>query len=357
MKRIGNLHGKITSLENLFLADRRARKGKKDQYGVQRHDCSWQANLYSLHHRLRTRGYETSPYKTFTIREPKERLIFALPYFPDRITHHAILNVLEPIFRGMFTADTYSCVRGRGIHGAVRNLKKALRDEAGTTYCLKIDIRKFYPSVDHGILKALLRRKFKDPDLLWLLEEIIDSAPGLPIGNYLSQYFGNFYLNGFDHWIKEKKRWPYYFRYMDDMVFLAGNKEELHALLEEIRSYLRDHLRLDLKPNYQVFPVEARGIDFVGYQFFHRYTLLRKSIKQSFARMAIRRPKLASFAAYNGWAFHCNSRHLLKTYPFNKINDPLCHTSRRRSIPSSTHRPSMRTRVRRSGSSRTEMAS
>jgi RNA-directed DNA polymerase len=336
MKRIGNIYGRITSLENLFLADQRARRGKKDQYGIRLHDRSWQANLYSLHHRLRTRGYQTSPYKTFTIREPKERLIFALPYFPDRITHHAILNVLEPVFRAAFTADTYSCIRGRGIHGAVRNLKKALRDEDGTRYCLKIDIRKFYPSVDHDVLKMLLRRKFKDPDLLWLLDEIIDSAPGLPIGNYLSQYFGNFYLNGFDHWIKEQKRWPYYFRYMDDMVFLAGNKEELHALLGEIRYYLQDRLRLDLKPNYQVFPVAARGIDFVGYRFFHGYTLLRKSIKQSFARMAIRRPRLPSFAAYKGWTSHCNSRHLLKQYPFNKVNGPTCSISKNRSARLST---------------------
>lgn len=311
MKRIGNLYSKICSLENLYLADQRARKGKKNQYGVQLHARNWQANLYSLHHRLLTRNYRTSEYTTFTIFEPKERLVFRLPYFPDRITHHAVLNVLEPIFRACFTADTYSCIKGRGIHGAVRNVKAALQDQPGTRYCLKLDIRKFYPSIDHDILKTLLRRKFKDPDLLWLLEEIIDSAPGIPIGNYLSQYFANFYLTYFDHWLKEVKGIKYYFRYADDLVILAPDKPSLHALLAEIREYLGKQLRLDVKDNYQIFPIAARGIDFVGYRFYHTHTLLRKGIKQRFARMLATRPNLKSIAAYNGWAAHCDSRHLL----------------------------------------------
>src|SRR5690606_15310200 len=146
----------------------------------------------------------------FKVFEPKERLVYRLPYFPDRITHHAIMNVLEPIFVANLTTDTYSCIKGRGIHACANAVKKALKDVPSTKYCLKLDITKFYPSVDHEILKALLRRKFKDQDLLELLDEIIDSAPGLPIGNYLSQYLANFYLSYFDHWIKEKKRVKYY---------------------------------------------------------------------------------------------------------------------------------------------------
>lgn len=313
MKRIGNLYQHIISPENLSLADARARKGKKNQYGIRLHDKSPEENLWRLNQALFHRQYRTSPYTTFTIQEPKERLVFALPYFPDRITHHAVLNILEPIFRAMFTADTYSCIRGRGIHGAARNVKRALLDQEGTRYCLKLDIRKFYPSIDHDILKALLRRKFKDPDLLWLLDEIIDSAPGIPIGNYLSQFFGNFFLCGFDHWLKETMGVRYYFRYMDDMVILAPDKTYLHQLLAKIREYLREKLRLEVKDNYQVFPVAARGIDFVGYRFFPTHTLLRKRIKKRFARMMARRPNLKSFASYNGWAFHCDSLHLLKT--------------------------------------------
>ncbi len=192
-------------------------------------------------------------------------------------------------------------------------MQAALKDVEATTYCLKLDIKKFYPNVNHDILKQQLRRKIKDKALLWLLDEIIDSSPGLPIGNLLSQYFGNFYLSPFDHWIKENKREARYFRYMDDMIILHHSKEHLHALLAEIRQYLAVNLKLTVKQNYQVFPVAKRGIDFVGYRIFHTHTLLRKSIKQNFARKLANNPNEKVIAAYYGWVKHCNGRHLFKT--------------------------------------------
>lgn len=334
MKRIGNLYGQICSVENLNLADQIARKGKKNQYGIQVHDQNREANIDALHHSLINKTYQTSAYDTFRVYEPKEREVFRLPYYPDRIAHHAIMNLLEPIFVSVFTADTYSCIKGKGIHAAARTFKMALRDFTGTTYCLKLDIKKFYPSVDHAVLKQLLRRKFKDQDLLWLLDEIIDSAPGLPIGNYLSQYFANFYLTYFDHWLKEEKKVRYYFRYADDIVVLADNKEYLHALLSEITCYLKDRLNLTVKENYQVFPVKPRGIDFVGYRFYHTHTLLRKSIKQNFARMLARRPNRLSFASYYGWCCHADCRHLLKTLLSNERIQPIQHYI----IPKRIHR-------------------
>ena len=316
MKRHKGLYDKIISLENLRAADVIARKGKGKQPGVIDHDKNREENILVLHDRLRAMTYRTSEYTTFSVFEPKERLVFRLPYYPDRIVHHAIMNVLEPIFVSMFTADTYSCIKGKGIHGALRAVKRALRDESGTRYCLKLDITKFYPSVNHTILKRLLQRKFKDESLLWLLDEIIDSADGLPIGNYLSQYFANFYLTYFDHWLKEVKRIRYYFRYADDLVFFAQDKESLHRLLAEIRTYLWDNLKLQVKGNYQIFPVgprdRGRGVDFVGYVFRHTHILMRKSIKKRFARLVAHRPNLASIASYYGWACHCNSKHLLK---------------------------------------------
>jgi RNA-directed DNA polymerase len=311
MKRINNLYRKIYSIDNLNLADLRARKGKK-QPGITEHDKNKEANLLKLHEMLKNKAYKTSEYTTFTIFEPKERLIFRLPYFPDRITHHAIMNILEPIFVASFTADTYSCIKKRGIHKAANAVKEALRDVNGTRYCLKLDVKKFYPSIDHGVLKQLLRRKFKDNDLLWLLDEIIDSTEGLPIGNYLSQYLANFYLSYFDHWIKENRQVRYYFRYADDLVILADNKPYLHQLLSEIRTYLETRLKLQVKDNYQIFPVDARGIDFVGYVFRHTHVRLRKSIKKSFARMIKYNPNAQSIASYTGWAVHCNSKNLLK---------------------------------------------
>jgi len=312
MKRTGNLYAKICSVENLQLADSIARKGKLKQPGVVEHDKNSEANIQSLHEMLVNKTYTTSEYTTFTIREPKERLIFRLPYFPDRITHHAVMNILEPLFVSVFTADTYSCIKKRGIHAAANAVKLALRDIPGTQYCLKLDIRKFYPTIDHDTLKQLLRRKIKDNDLLWLLDGIIDSAEGLPIGNYLSQYFANFYLTYFDHWMKEQRQVKYYFRYADDMVILSPSKAYLHQLLADIRQYLDVNLKLEVKHNYQVFPVSKRGIDFVGYVFYHTHILLRKSIKQNFARMLIRNRNRQSIASYNGWAAHCNSKHLLK---------------------------------------------
>ncbi len=317
LKRVNNLFNEIIGIENLQLADKKARKGKRLQYGVIAHDKNKEANIHSLHLVLKEKRYKTSAYTTFRIYEPKEREIFRLPYYPDRIVHHAIMNVLKPVFIAMFTADTYSCIEGRGIHGAARAVKKALQDVDGTKYCLKLDIKKFYPSIDHRVLKCMLRRKIKDEDLLSLLGEIVDSAPGVPIGNYLSQYFANFYLNGFDHWIKEVKKVKYYFRYADDLVFLSKEKSYLHQLLHDIRNYLQD-LHLTIKDNYQVFPVDARGIDFVGYVFFHGFTRLRKTIKQNFARMVATSKNKASIDSYYSWAKHCNSRHLLKKLLMNE---------------------------------------
>lgn len=312
MKRIPNLFQAIASLENLYLAEAKARKGKAWQYGVKVHDRNREGNIQALHDNLMAGTYRTSEYTIFKIYEPKEREIYRLPFYPDRILHHALMNVLEPVFVSVFTRDTYSCIKGRGIHDASYRLRRALRDVQGTTYCLKLDIKKFYPSIDHDVLKTLIRRKFKDADLLTLLDEIIDSAPGLPIGNYLSQYMANFYLTYFDHWIKEQKHVRYYFRYADDLVILSAGKAHLHQLLAEIREYLSVNLKLQIKENYQIFPVASRGIDFVGYCHFHPHTRLRKTIKKRFARMVAMYPSQPSIASYTGWTRHADSNHLIK---------------------------------------------
>lgn len=312
MKRISNLYHLIISPENLRLADDKARKGKSQQPGVIAHLAHQEENILKLHELLKDKNYCTSQYSKFIIYEPKEREIFRLPYFPDRIAHHAIMNILKPYFLATFTKDTYSCIEGKGIHGAERAMKESLKDVEGTQYCLKLDVKKFYPNIDHAILKNLLRKKFKDQDLLWLLDEIIDSTTGLPIGNYLSQYFANFYLSYFDHWIKEQQKVKYYFRYADDLVILASSKAELHQLLSSIRQYMAEELKLIIKSNYQIFPVSARGIDFVGYVFYHTHTRLRKSIKKSFGRAVSRNRNSTAINSYKGWAKHCNSKHLLK---------------------------------------------
>ncbi len=313
MKRKNNLYEKIISIENLIISDKKAQQRKAGQYGVKVHNVNRRDNILKLHQVLKNQTYQTSNYNVFKLYDPKERDIYSLPYYPDRITHHAIMNILEPVFVETFTADTYSCIKGRGIHLLLRKLKKSLESKEETTYCLKLDIKKFYPSIDHVILKDLIRKKFKDESLLKLMDEIIDSAEGLPIGNYLSQYFANFYLSYFDHWLKEDMSIKYYYRYADDMVILHHDKKYLHSILAEIKFYLNTKLKLTIKSNYQIFPVKDRGIDFVGYVFYHTHIRLRKRIKQNFARKLKHNPNTVSTPSYLGWLKHCNSNNLIKT--------------------------------------------
>lgn len=241
------------------------------------------------------------------------------------------MNILEPIWLSIFTKDTYSCIKNRGIHKLVNNLKKALKsDPEGTKYCLKLDIKKFYPSINHDILKQIIRYKIKDEELLQLLDEIIDSAEGVPIGNYLSQFFANLYLAYFDHWIKEILKVIYYFRYCDDITILGSSKEELHEQFLKIQEYLEVNLKLQVKPNWQIYPVEARGIDFVGYVFRHNYTRLRKSIKHNLfvkvsgqaKQFSYKKDRVAKIGSYFGWLKYCNSKHL-KYELNNKYNDEI----------------------------------
>lgn len=325
MKRINNIYERIISIENLNLADENARKKKEKTYGVMLHDKNREENIKKLHENLKNKQHKTSCYRIFKIYEPKERTIYQLPYYPDRIVHHAIMNVLEPVWVDSFIKHTYSCIKKRGIHGCQKAVKRAMRDIEGTKYCLKIDVRKFYPSIDHDILKDIIRKKIKCKDTLDLIDEIIDSAEGVPIGNYLSQYMANLYLSYFDHWVKEELKVNYYFRYADDMVFLSHSKEYLHSLLVQINDYLSENLNLCLKGNYQVFPIEERGLDFVGYVIRHDYVLIRKSIKTKFTRKARRLKKKGvdektfkqKTSGWYGWCKHANAINLLKKYSYD----------------------------------------
>lgn len=320
MKRYNNLFDKIVSLDNLYEADKRARRQKSHRPEVMLFDKNKDNLLLDLQRKLINGEYETSEYYVFKIYEPKEIEIFKLPYYPDRIVHHAIMNIMEPIWVSAFVKGTYSCIRKRGIHKALKDVKFALKDEINTQYCLKLDIRKFYPSIDHDILKTIIRKKIKDKRLLSLLDEIIESAQGVPIGNYLSQFFANLYLTYLDHWIKEQKKVRYYFRYADDIVILGRDKQELRDLFYNIQDYLNNKLKLNFKDNWQIFKVDSRGIDFVGYRVFHTHTLLRKRIKKRFCKKINKLNKKQNLdkdtykqkiCSYIGWIKYCNGRNLL----------------------------------------------
>jgi hypothetical protein len=324
MKRYNNLYEKIYSMENIRLAHLNAKRGKKHYYEVKIVDANPEYYFQKIHNMLKDKTFRNSKYHVFLMNDgDKKREIFKLPYFPDRIIHHCIMQIVEPIWKRTLVRDTYSSIKGRGLHDGVRRIKHALKDRDGTKYCLKLDISKYYPSIDHFVLKQIIRKKIKCENTLWLLDEIIDSTTGVPIGNYLSQYFGNIYLSELDHFIKENCSIKYSFRYCDDIVLLSDSKRLLHKTLHSIEFYCKS-LKLALKSNYQIFPVDRRGIDFLGYRFFHEFTLLRKSISNRFKKKirfiknnhsTIPKIKIVNgLMSYYGWTKHADCKTLFTKY-------------------------------------------
>jgi len=313
MRRIGNLYEKLYNFDNLLLAEKRARKGKLKQKGIIEFSKNRIKYLKEIQNLLIREEYKTSQYSIFTIFDKKERQIFVLPY-RDRIVQHAIAQQIFPILKKCLISQTYSCIPKKGIHECLQDTYKECRNYK---YCLKIDIHKYYESINKSTLKVFLRKKFKDRKLLSLLDGIIDSnLKGIPIGNYLSQIFANFYLTYFDHWLKEAKKVSV-FRYMDDIVILHNSKEYLHELKNEIESYLYNILDLRLS-KWQIFPINSRGIDFVGYVIYPTYIKLRKQIKQNFKTMLHKYPNENSISSYKGWLIHGNCVNLWNKYINNE---------------------------------------
>lgn len=363
-----DLFNSICSMDNLYRAYQNAKSGKGWYKEVKQIEKRPFYYLAGLQYMLKNHLFKTSEYEIFILNEgKKKRDVYKLPFFPDRIAQWAILQVIEPFLVANMTADTYSAIPGKGIQPIVNDLrgyyktkrvdgkKKSvwvpsilLSDEENTRYCYKIDLHHYYQSINHEVLKQKFRKVFKDPELLWLLDEIaysintateedlielslsgeieVDPNTGIPIGNYMSQYSGNFYLSSFDHWVKEELHVKHYYRYMDDVVIFASSKEELHEIHRKVTAYTRDYLHLNIKGNYQIFPTKVRGVDFVGYRFFGEYTLLRKSTAINFKRkMRACRKKMennipptysewCSFNSYKGWLGNCDSYRLFKKY-------------------------------------------
>lgn len=282
MKVYKNLFKKIITINNFKKAYKNATKGKNyytevkaiRKYGINKY-------LRELLEEVKNKKYKVSKYTIFKrFTGLKWREIYKLP-MKDRIIQHAIMNVIEPIFRETFIVDTYSSIKYKGLHFGLKRLKRKLKNNK-YNYYLKLDIYKCYPSLDKQILKDKLSKKFKDKDLLQLLFIIIDSCEnGVPIGNYTSQYFNNFYFNDFDHWIKEIKGIKGYFRYCDDIIILGETKDELHSLFKEIKNQI-NKLNVKLKDNYQIYNIDKQGVDFLGYITYKDHIKIRKHIKQNF---------------------------------------------------------------------------
>lgn len=289
MKRHGRLFPDIVSRDNIELAYDKARKGKAWQRTVQRVDARRDERLGQLQVDLKAGRFTTSPYRIKKVYEPKERDIYVLPFYPDRIVQHALMSVLEPIWTPLLIHDTYACIPGRGLHAGSRRTMELVR---GYRYFLKCDISKFYPSISHDIMFAVVQRKIKCTPTLDLMGNIIYSLPGgknVPIGNYTSQWKGNLYLNELDMFVKHELRVRGYVRYCDDFVLFSNSKQELHEWREAMRESLWEHLGLTYS-KAEVAPV-TQGVDFLGYRHFPDKILLRKSTARRVRRRLARLPQ------------------------------------------------------------------
>ncbi len=320
MKRYGNLWGQITSYDNILAAHRAARKGKFHYKEVKMVNSNEEFYIREIQKLLTEKTFTTSPYEIFDKFDGRKlRTLYKLPYYPDRIVQHAALQVLGPLWSRSFIRDTFQSIPGRGTHDARRRVEKHIRNQP-PKYALKFDIAKYYPNVNNAILKQEIRRKIKCRDTLWLLDNIIDSSTGIPIGNYTSQYFGNVYLARFDWWVKQELKPRGYFRYCDDVILLSDSASQCHEMRKTCFAKLETEYALQIKPNWQVFPVEDRGLDFVGFVFRSDGIRLRKGIARNLkAKTAkIRRGERAlhphkvvnGLGSYWGWCKHVNAKRL-----------------------------------------------
>ena len=270
-------------MDNLFEAFRKARKGKRRRPDVAQFSLDLEQELCALQGELAGGGYMPGAYRQFTVYERKPRLISVAP-FRDRVVHHAVMNVLEPLLDKRFIRDTYACRKDKGVHRAVDRYQQFAKNNA---YVLKLDIARYFPSIDRDILKQQLARRIKDKAVLSLLYRIIDNGPesreaaqffpgddlvgvserrrGLPIGNLTSQFFANLYLDGFDHWLKEVKRVKGYLRYVDDMYLLGNDKQRLWALRDAVAEQLQG-LRLVLRADKTQIYRATERVDVLGYR-------------------------------------------------------------------------------------------
>lgn len=303
MKKFGNLFHKITDIENIQLAHTNASRGKKYYKEVIEVNSDVTKYCLIIKDLLETETYKVEPYKIFKkLDKGKYRDLYKLPYFPDRIIQHAIMQIVEPIWKKNLITDTYQAIKGRGVHRCVKKIKKAIF-YSDVKYCLQTDVSKFYPSITNDILKSTVRDKIKCVKTLRLLDLIIESSNGVPIGNYISQYFGNLVLSKLDHKIKEIHKVKHYYRYCDDIVILSDDKQKLHELRKTIHNELLA-LHLSLKPNYQVYKINhMRGVDFLGVVMRKGSIKLRKSIANSFKRVALSKKleNQSALMSYYGW--------------------------------------------------------
>ena len=284
-KSFSYLWERIIDFENLYHAFREASTGKRYRWESLKFKANLEENLITLQNELLWDMYKPEPYRQFIIKEPKRRLISA-PTFRDRVVHHALCQIIEPIFENRMIYETFACRRGKGTHAAVYHMQTCARRAQrkwGGYYVLKGDIQSFFPTVDHAILMEIIGRHINDKKTMNLIGIIIRSyespyqdGKGIPIGALTSQLSANILLTPFDHLMKEDKHIQFYARYMDDFIILHKDKSYLWELLCHIENYIHDELKLNLNPKTGIFPGK-NGIDFCGYRIWPSHIKSRKS--------------------------------------------------------------------------------
>lgn len=314
-KTHNNLFLQIYDFENLYNAYLKARKCKRYRKEVLKFTSNLEENLIIIQNELMWKMYIPSRYREFYVYDPKKRLIQA-PQFKDRVIHHALCNVIEPLFEKKFIYDSYACRKGKGTHAAVLRAQKFMRKlkrNHGNFYILKADVSKYFQSINPDILKSIIRRTISCRDTLWLIDTVIDeNEQGLPIGALTSQLFANIYLNELDHFIKDQLGIKAYVRYMDDFVIMHQDKQYLKGVLAEVRQFLTHKLALALNSKTQIYPYK-HGLDFCGYRIWPTHILPRKrnvkkarrmfkTLKEKYANRIIDlsyiKPRLMSFLGY-----------------------------------------------------------
>lgn len=264
--------------------------------------CDPEDQLFALHEELKSGLWEHGSYLSFTVHDPKPRRIHKATV-RDRILHHAVTRVVEPLFERSFIFDSWSCRTGKGTHTAVQRLAQKLslseRQKQGA-WILKADIKKYFQNVDHDVLLKIIARQVHDEELMYLLEKIIRSFnPGIPLGNLTSQLFANVYLNRFDHYVKENLEIKNYLRYCDDFVMVSNQREDLECALKKAQKFLARHLKLTVHPDKIFFRPYHLGVDWLGYILYPGYTAMRpKTRKRMWNKI---NTKLNDY-----WSGHCN---------------------------------------------------
>jgi len=284
MKRAKNLYPLIPTHENLRTAFRKAAKGKQDHSQVICFRADFDANIQKLRDQLLNKKPDIGHYHFFVVRDPKVRTICAAS-FPERVLHHAIMNICEPVLDSYAIYDSYACRKGKGNRKALARTQQFAQK---FPWYLKLDIRKYFDSIDHDRLMQFLLRRFKDPDLLMLFQQLLETyhttpGKGVPIGNLISQHLANFYLGRFDHWIKEDRKIKGYVRYMDDFILFSKDKQSLKSELKAMEWFLRDNLKLTLKDNVQLNR-SSRGVGFLGFRVFPGHIRLSAPSMKRFSK-------------------------------------------------------------------------